>query len=204
MPLDSSAILRAYGMQSPVYDLLFKPFYGPGQARALRAMAPTSGQRVLEVGAGTGLSLRHYPPGVRLTGIDLSESMLTQARRRAQDLGLDANFRIMDAQAMDFPNGHFDQVVAMHLVSVVPEPSRLIGEMRRVCKPGGRLTLVNHLCSDGPPTRLLRKALTPLQGWLGFKPLYSRREFQAIGGGLDWRALDGQCYGFVVLQAVNP
>ncbi len=204
MPLDTRAILRAYGWQSPVYDLLFKPFYGPGQKRALRAMAPSREQRVLELGAGTGLSLRHYPAGVHLTGIDLSESMLARARQRALPMGLDATFRIMDAQALDFPAAHFDQVVAMHLVSVVPEPERLIAEMRRVCRPGGRLTLVNHLCSDGLPTRLLRWGLMPLQRWLGFKPLFRLAEFRRVDGGLDWRELDGRRNGFVVLQAINP
>jgi phosphatidylethanolamine/phosphatidyl-N-methylethanolamine N-methyltransferase len=201
--MNTATILRAYGAQSPVYDLLFHPFYGPGQAKAVRAMGLQPGQRVLEVGAGTGLSLAHYPKHVRLSGIDLSEAMLARARKKAEALGLDADFSIMDAQAMEFPDGSFDHVVAMHLSSVVPDPARMVAEMRRVCRKGGRLTLVNHVCSDALPTRLLRKGLRPLQPWLGFRPLYSRSELLRHAGGLDWRSLDGKAHGFVVLQAAN-
>ncbi len=201
--MNTSTILRAYHAQSPVYDLLFHPFYGPGQGRAVRAMDLQPGEKVLEVGAGTGLSLAHYPQHVRLNGIDLSEAMLARARKKAEALGLDAEFQIMDAQAMGFADGSFDQVVAMHLASVVPDPARMIREMRRVCRPGGKLTLVNHVCSDALPTRLLRLGLRPLQPWLGFRPLYSRSELMKHAAGLDWREVGGKTHGFAVFQAVN-
>ena len=110
----------------------------------------------------------------------------------------------MDAQAMDFADKTFDHVVAMHLASVVPEPARLIAEMRRVCKPGGTLTLVNHLCSDSLLTRALRLGLRPLQPMLGFRPLYSRAELLRHIQGLDWQNVDGKAHGFIVLQAKNP
>jgi phosphatidylethanolamine/phosphatidyl-N-methylethanolamine N-methyltransferase len=105
--VNSAAILRAYRAQSPVYDLLFQPFYGPGQARALEAMRLEAGEKVLELGAGTGLSLQHYPKGIDLTCIDLSEAMLSSARKKAKALDLTADFRIMDAQALEFGSQGF-------------------------------------------------------------------------------------------------
>lgn len=201
--MNTQQIVRAYSRQSSVYDFLFEPFYGPGQRRALQTMDLGPGPRILEVGAGTGLSLRHYPKGVHLTGIDLSEKMLAHARRRAAALEIDADFQIMDAQATTFPTGNFDQVVAMHLVSVVPEPSRLITEMRRVCRPGGRLILVNYLGPNTRTFRILRKVLAPLQRLLGFKPLFGRDEFLRASEGLLWKALNGREFGFVVLYATN-
>lgn len=202
--MDSPSIIRAYSTQSPFYDVVFHPFYGPGQGRAVRAMNLKAGDRVLEVGAGTGLSLRHYPQGIQLTGIDLAEAMLARAQAKADALGLQADFQIMDAQAMRFADHSFDHVVAMHLTSVVPHPDRLIAELRRVCKRGGSITVANHLSSDGPLTQALRWGLQPLRPFLGFRPLYSRTEFLKQSPGLEWKNLDGKPYGFVVLQALNP
>ena len=95
---------------------------------------------MLEVGVGTGLSLPLYPPYVRLTGIDLSREMLDKARcacERRQLTNVEG-LHEMDAEAMDFPDASFDKIVAMYVVSVVPEPARLLRELHRVCKPRRR------------------------------------------------------------------
>jgi phosphatidylethanolamine/phosphatidyl-N-methylethanolamine N-methyltransferase len=176
-----------------------------GRVQAFRALDPQPGQHVLEVGAGTGLSLQYYPQGVRITGIDLTASMLDKARRRASEQGRDeAEFHVMDAQAMTFEDDYFDQVVAMYIVSVVPDASQLISEMRRVCKPGGRLTVVNLFTDTHGFSGALRRVLKPFTRWLGFRPLYTYDDFIAASPGLQWVALDDKVRGLSVLQAVNP
>ena len=104
------------------------PVLQPGRKALLEALECRPGERVLEVGVGTGLSLPLYPPFVRVTGIDLSREMLEKARTRVQRRGLSnvEGLHEMDAHAMDFPDASFDKIVAMYVVSIVQEPARLL------------------------------------------------------------------------------
>jgi len=106
---------------------------------------------VLEVAVGTGLNLPFYPPGVRLTGVDLSPAMLTAARARAAALGRHADLREADAAALPFPDASFDTVVCTLAMCAVPDERGAIGEMGRVLRPGGRLLLLDHIGSNWWP-----------------------------------------------------
>src|SRR6266545_2875464 len=110
------------------------------------------GESVLEVGVGTGLSLPLYPPSVKVTGIDVSPEMLERARALKERKGLNnvVALNYMDAEKMTFADSSFDKVVAMYVASVVPNAARLVQEMRRVCKPGGELWIVNHFRHANP------------------------------------------------------
>jgi len=103
---------------------------------------------VLEVAVGTGRNLPCYPPGTRLTGIDLSPGMLAVAERRAVELGLDASLRTADAQALPFGDGSFDTVVCTISLCNIPDDRAAIAQMHRVLRPGGRLILLDHVASD--------------------------------------------------------
>jgi phosphatidylethanolamine/phosphatidyl-N-methylethanolamine N-methyltransferase len=202
--MNNDTLLRAYGGQAHFYDLVFEPFYGPGHRRAIRAMDPQPGQRVLEVGAGTGLSLPYYPHDIQLTGIDLSPKMLAKAERRARRLGFShVDYKIMDALKMDFGKAQFDHVVAMQLFSVVPDPQRLLSEMRRVCKPGGKIIFANYFGSDRLSARFWRQVLNPLKPVLGFRPLYRRARFLELAKELNWEFYEGKELGFTVAWAEN-
>ncbi len=102
---------------------------------------------VLEVGVGTGLNLPHYPRHIQLTGIDASPAMLAIARRRAAGLGLQAELREADAQALPFPDASFDTVVCTLALCCIPSDRTAISEMHRVLRPGGRLVLLDHVVS---------------------------------------------------------
>ncbi|MFI6792272.1 class I SAM-dependent methyltransferase [Nonomuraea sp. NPDC050383] len=123
---------------------------------------------VLEVAIGTGLNLGHYPDGVRLTGVEWSEAMLAVARRRAGSLGVPAEFRQADAQALPFPDACFDTVVCTFALCAIPDESRALAEMHRVLRPGGLLLLADHVASSSWPIRVLQAAAdlvsVPLQG----------------------------------------
>lgn len=100
--------------------------------------------RVLEVGIGTGRNLPYYPPGCRITGIDLSPEMLRIAERRAAQLGRDVTLLPMDAEELSFPAGAFDTVVSSFTLCTVVDPIRALSEMARVTAPGGRILLLEH------------------------------------------------------------
>ena len=166
------AVKAAYRRYAKVYDALFGPVLQPGRKAVLEALQCRPGDRVLEVGVGTGLSLPLYPPFVRVTGVDLSREMLEKARVRVQRRGLTNvdGLHEMDAQAMDFPDAAFDKIVAMYVVSVVQEPARLLSELHRVCRPDGEIFIVNHVRSANPVVSAVERSLARFSDQLGFHP----------------------------------
>lgn len=169
--MNIEAIKSAYRRYARVYDALFGPIFHPGRKLIVQSLALKPGERVLEVGVGTGLSLPLYPTNVKVTGIDISREMLARARRRIGNAGLTQVEAIleMDGEAMSFPDNSFDKVVAMYVVSVVPDPGRLVEEMRRVCKPGGDIFIVNHFRSQHPIIGGSEALLAPLSRLAGFR-----------------------------------
>ena len=167
--MDIIAVRSSYRRWAPVYDETFGAITRTGRRRAVEYINGRSGS-VLEVGVGTGLSLGDYAPHLEVTGVDVSAEMLAKARRKVerQDLRHVASLREMDARALDFPDDHFDTVVAMFLVSVVPEPEKVVSEMARVCKPGGEVLIINHFARDGGALALAEKAAAPFADLLGW------------------------------------
>ena len=114
---------------------------------------------VLEIAVGTGRNLEHYPPEVRLSGIDLSASMLERARRRAGELRREADLRVGDAQALEFPDGRFDTVVCTLSLCSIPDDRKAVSEAKRVLRPGGRFLLLEHVASPIGPVRAIQRVL---------------------------------------------
>jgi ubiquinone/menaquinone biosynthesis C-methylase UbiE len=114
---------------------------------------------VLEVAVGTGLNLPFYAPDVRLTGIDISPSMLDLARQRAADLGRAVDLREGDAHALPFPGASFDTVVCTLSLCNIPDPDRAVAEMKRVLRQDGRLVLVDHIRSSNKLVYLIQKVI---------------------------------------------
>ena len=162
--------IRTYRLFSGSYDIVFGPVFHPGRKEAVRIANDRPGQRILEVGVGTGLSLPHFRPDSRVTGIDISTEMLAKARRRAERLGLTQveGLHIMDAENLDFPDNSFDAVLALYVASVVPNPARFAAEMRRVCIPGGTILVVNHFTSEKALVRFMERRLAHLARHIGF------------------------------------
>ncbi len=169
--LEQASVGRVYEKIASFYDVLFGPALHAGRRQAIDRMTIKSGDRVLEVGVGTGINASLYPRGCHVTGIDLSTSMLDKARERVARLGLD-HIRLieMDAADLKFPDESFDVVFACYLMTVVPDPVRVAAEMRRVCRPGGRVVFLNHFRSANPIVAGIERSLSPLTARLvGFK-----------------------------------
>jgi len=166
------AVKAAYRRYARIYDVVFGAVLQPGRNAVLQALKLKPGDRVLEVGVGTGISLPLYPRDVRITGIDVSREMLERARARvarAKLPNVDALLE-MDAENMAFPDASFDKVVAMYVVSVVPRPAKLIEELHRVCRPDGEVFIVNHFQSENPVIGTLERALGAFSAQIGFDP----------------------------------
>ena len=168
--VENDFVERVYEKLAGVYDFTFGPTLHPGRLEAIRRMAIRPGSRVLEVGVGTGINLPLYPSACLVTGIDLSTPMLEKAQGRIARKGLvNCDVLPMDAAAMDFPDDTFDIVYAPYLISVVPDPVQVAREMRRVCKPGGRIIILNHFKSANPVLSRIETAISPLTVHIGFK-----------------------------------
>ena len=168
--MDLQDTIRTYRLFSGSYDFFFGPVFHPGRKDAVRIANDRPGQRILEVGVGTGLSLPYFRPDSRVTGIDVSEEMLAQARRRAERLRLAhvEGLHVMDAEYLEFQDNSFDAVLALYVASVVPNPARFAAEMRRVCIPGGTIVVVNHFTSDNVMARFMEKRLARVARHIGF------------------------------------
>lgn len=167
--MDLKAVGSSYRRWAPVYDATFGRITGAGRKRAVSYINTRQGN-LLEVGVGTGLSLRDYGRHLQVTGIDYSHDMLAKAEAKVTTDKLDhvVALRQMDARTLDFPDAAFDTVVAMYLVSVVPEPERVVAEMARVCKPGGEVIIVNHFARDRGVLATLERWFAPFANTLGW------------------------------------
>jgi phosphatidylethanolamine/phosphatidyl-N-methylethanolamine N-methyltransferase len=168
--MDLHDTIRTYRLFSGSYDIVFGPVFHPGRKDAVRIANDRPGQRILEVGVGTGLSLPHFRPDSRVTGIDVSAEMLAKAQRRAKRLRLAhvEGLHVMDAENLAFPDSSFDAVLALYVASVVPSPARFAAEMRRVCIPGGTIVVVNHFTSENLLLRFMEKRVARLARHIGF------------------------------------
>jgi phosphatidylethanolamine/phosphatidyl-N-methylethanolamine N-methyltransferase len=161
---------KIYSEFAPLYDKIFGKIFYSRLERVIDDLEIPPGAKVLEVGAGTGTSFPAYPPHCEVIGIDLAPDMLARARQKIEDHGWN-HLRVMEMNALslDFPDNTFDYVMAFHVVTVVPDPIRMISEAKRVCKPGGSIVIVNHFTSDVPVLGSMTEALDPLTRKLGWR-----------------------------------
>jgi phosphatidylethanolamine/phosphatidyl-N-methylethanolamine N-methyltransferase len=145
-----------YSFYSPFYDLIFGKVLEAGRRQAFKYLDPSGHRKVLEVGIGTGLTLRHYPKSCHIVGIDISARMIDRARERVARLGNGhtIDLEVMDACQMTFADNSFDAVISPYVITTVGDPLQFCREILRVCKPGGQIIIVNH---SKDPDRLFGK-----------------------------------------------
>ena len=169
--LDNGDVRRAYRRWAPVYDATFGKFVEAGVKQATARANQLDG-RLLEVGVGTGLALPHYKRSLKVTGVDLSPDMLKRARQRvakARARHVEALIE-MDATKLAFADASFDVAVAMFVMTVVPEPVKVMEELARVTKPGGTVLIVNHFSVEKGLRGAVEKKLAGFADVLGWRP----------------------------------
>jgi phosphatidylethanolamine/phosphatidyl-N-methylethanolamine N-methyltransferase len=172
-PISQSHVIRAYRNYAPVYDVLYGYVLDRGRLAMTQAVAALNPGALLEVGVGTGLTLARYPAESKVVGIDLSEEMLEVARVRRKRLnGRDVHLEVMDAEAMSFDDASFDVVTIPYVLSVTPNPEKLVAEARRVCRKGGTIFILNHF-SGSRFWWPLERAVRPVADKIGFRSDFS-------------------------------
>lgn len=171
--LDEQDVREAYRRWAPVYDYTFGKVSNAGRRHAVQIINGYEG-KVLEVGVGTGLSLPVYKKHLEITGIDLAPEMLEKARERVKSGNLTnvAGLHEMDASKLDFPDNSFDTVVGMYLITVVPDPEKVMQELARVAKPGGTVMLVNHFSQDDGVRGWVERQMAPFADLVGWHSVF--------------------------------
>jgi ubiquinone/menaquinone biosynthesis C-methylase UbiE len=159
---ETERVRRLQNKEAPRYDRQISFFervlFGGGR----EWVCSQAEGEVLELAAGTARNLAYYPAGVTITAIELSPEMLTIGRKRAEELGREADLRVGDVQALDFPDESFDTVVCTLGLCTIPDPRKAVAEAHRVLRPGGKLILLEHVRSPSLPVRAIERALEPL------------------------------------------
>ncbi len=160
---------RVYSDLAIIYDSIFGRMFVDSEHQVIESLKLRPQQRVLEVGVGTGISLDGYPPYVHVVGIDPSADMLARAQKKVRANRLNhVELKVGDALKLDFPDASFDDVCSFHVITVVPDPEQMMREMIRVCKPGGRIVIINHFGSEKRWLYFLVAMMNPLTRHLGW------------------------------------
>lgn len=162
MDINSEKIRKRYNRVSRVYDILESPM----EIMALKQwridlMKELRGD-VLEIGVGTGKNIEYYPEDINITAIDFSEKMLEKAKNKAEKFNKNVKLLQMDAQDMQFPDNTFDIVFTTCVFCSVPDPIKGLREMRRVCKPNGKIIMIEHMRSEKAVIGLIMDILNPI------------------------------------------
>jgi phosphatidylethanolamine/phosphatidyl-N-methylethanolamine N-methyltransferase len=171
--MDEHEVKAAYRRWAPVYDHTFGAVSAIGRKSAVKQVNKNHG-RVLEVGVGTGLSLPDYRRDLEIVGIDLSPEMLKKAQERVEKANLKniAGLYEMDAGELAFDDNSFDTVVAMYVMTVVPQPEKVMQELARVTKPGGQVLLVNHFSQEQGVRGWVERQMAPFADKIGWHSVF--------------------------------
>ncbi|HUY59082.1 MAG TPA: methyltransferase domain-containing protein [Solirubrobacteraceae bacterium] len=159
---ETDRIRRIYDREASKYDRQMRVFDRALFAGGREWVCSQAQGDALEIAVGTGRNLRHYPDGVKLTGIEFSPAMLEVARQAAAGLSRTIDLRLGDAQALEFPDKSFDTVVCTLALCTIPDDRAAVSEAKRVLRPGGRFLLLEHVRSPNTAVRLCERLLDPL------------------------------------------
>ena len=196
---------KIYSDFSHLYEKIFSPFFEKRIHAVIRGLNIPRGARVLEVGIGTGLSMAAYPLHCEVMGVDLAADMLERAQQKAEENGWQ-HFRLMkmDALNLEFPDDSFDYVTSFHVISVVPDPVRMMREIHRVCKADGTVVIINHFRSTKPVLGTVIGALTPITRHLGWNAsLQLSQAFDGVPVQIEKRFKTSPFSLFTVVLAQN-
>lgn len=153
-----------YSIWAPGYDALVRavPSIDKARRRSIDLLGLSPGERLLIVGAGTGLDLSHLPDGLEVAAIDVTPAMIDRLRARARRMTRSADVRVGDARHLPWPADYFDAAVLHLVLAVMPEPERGLKEVDRVLRPGGRVAVFDKFLSAHQQPSLPRRVVNTL------------------------------------------
>jgi len=181
---DTETARRRYDRIAFIYDFMEGLIEGTRYSEWRKILwSKVEGSRILEVGVGTGKNFPFYPKAAEVTAIDFSEKMLGRARAKADKQGLKVKLLKMDVQNLEFEDNSFDTVVGSFVFCSVPDPVRGLKEVERVCKPGGKVVLLEHVLSTNHVVAWMMNTVNPVvTRFMG--PNINRRTVENVARGL--------------------
>ena len=202
---EKERIRHLYEQEAPIYDRAMRVAERLLLGGAREWVCGRARGEVLEIAVGTGRNLAYYAADICLTGIDLSPAMLTLARRRAEEMGRDADLRLGDAERLEFADESFDTVVCTYSLCTIPNDAQAVSEMRRVLRLGGKLLLAEHVRSPVGIVRAVQRLLEPLADRFAADHLLREPLDLVRAEGLAVEELERPKLGIVeVLAAIKP
>jgi len=159
----TEAARKRYDRIAPVYDLMEGMVERSRYSRWRELLwSKVEGNKILEVGVGTGKNFPYYPSHTEITAIDFSKKMLSRAQEKAEKQGITVKLQQMDVQNLTFEDNTFDTVMATFVFCSVPDPVKGLKEIGRVCKPGGKVLLLEHVLSANRTLAFLMNLVNPI------------------------------------------
>lgn len=155
-------IRKRYDRASSFYDIFEQPMEIMTLKKWRTEVMKELHGDVLEVGVGTGKNIQYYPDSINVTAIDFSENMLSKAKEKAEVFNKKVKLINMDAQIMTFPDNYFDCVFTTCVFCSVPDPVKGLKEIKRVCKDGGKIVMIEHEKSENKAIGLLMDIFNPI------------------------------------------
>ncbi|MDX1744687.1 MAG: methyltransferase domain-containing protein [Halobacteriales archaeon] len=191
-----------YSLYAPVYDWVARPLER-GRERAIGRLDIESGDRILILGSGTGSDLGYLPSGVEVTAIDVTPAMVRRTEERAEELGIEIDARVGDAQSLPFDDGTFDAVLLHLVLSVVPDPDAIVAETDRVLAPEGRVSVFDKFVDEGTHPSLPKRILNPVARFL-FSDLTRQLEPMIADTGLEGETRESFLGGLYTVTVARP
>lgn len=159
--------MKGHRWHAAIYNFVNRRLEAKVLSKFRPLIAGEASGRILEIGAGTGANFAYYPSASNVVAVEPDPFMLRRARKQADELGLEVEFRQALAEALPFDDRTFDTVVATLVFCTVTDPDRAFAEVKRVLKPDGTFRFIEHVrASDGLAVRA-QNVLTPLWRRIG-------------------------------------
>jgi len=180
-----------YSIWSKLYDKILNRIFFFDRSKVIKALSPKKGERILEVGVGTGLNLQHYPAGISVTGIDFSKAMLAQASKKVKGSKAKIKLETQDAAKLRFKPNSFDKAFTTYVLRVSPAPKKVLLEAARVTKPGAMFVILDQFKEKGT-SRIISAILAPFKLLLGWGRDLDLAE---LIRGTDWKIHSRKQFG---------
>lgn len=145
-----------YTLYTPGYDLI-AGFFKDSRKKSIESLEIEKGDKVLIVGAGTGLDLELLPTDCEIIATDLTPSMIEKLKKRNKTLNRQVQAIVMDGQALGFADNSFDKIILHLILAVIPDPIACIKESERVLKSGGQIVVFDKFVHKNSKISFIRR-----------------------------------------------